>query len=200
MPVFKHTSNTLLAFRHLSVCVCVWSHAILHSSRVAPGLAQSGFTQERCFTLGCVCLHMCMCVCVHYNKDSPVCSVVLRHFMVKPDHPHLHAYSYHSNPDNSSHGSIEESTVGSCMCVDWSSGPRCPDSLPSTFSQPRHLCCSAVTLATMAAACEPARLPRTQRRLRQPLTSEAATKRPETSRVGSSVNRPESQIYSARLK
>lgn len=51
----------------------------------------------------------------------------------------------------------------------------------TAFPQPRHLCCSAVTLTTMAAACEPARLPRTQRQLSQPLTSEPATKRQETS-------------------
>lgn len=35
--------------------------------------------------------------------------------------------------------------------------------IPQPSSQPRHLGGSAVTLATMAAACEPARLPRTQR-------------------------------------
>lgn len=94
----------------------------------------------------------------------------------------------------------EEVTVGSCMCGDWSAGPWCPDSLPSTFSQPSHLCCSAVTLATMTTACEPARLPRTQRWLSQPLTSEAATKRRETSRFGSSVNRLETKIFSTQLK
>ena len=108
MSVFKHTSNTLLALRYLAVYVCVWSHAILHSIRVAPGLAQSGSTQERWFTLWCVCLHMCMRVCVHDKKNSLVCCLWQRHFMVNPDYPYLHSHTEshthynHSNPDNSS--------------------------------------------------------------------------------------------------
>lgn len=172
VPVVKQASNTVWVFRRCSMYTCFWSHATLSSSPVTLGMAQCSSKHEHWFTLWCGSAY------------------------VTRTHKHAHTYPYRSNPVQAT----EEVAVGSCMCVDWSAGPRCPDSLPSTFSQPRHLCDSAVTRTTMAAACEPARLPRTQRWLRQPLTLEAATKRPETSIVGSSVNRPETPIYSALLK
>lgn len=197
VPIFKSTFNTFPALKHLSVCVFDHMPFSTAASRVAPGLAQSGSTQERWFTLWCACLHMCMCV--RDDKDSLVCSQLLRHFMVNPDHTRTRTHTHHSNPDNSSLGSRRGLLGAVCVLIEVLSH----DAL-TAFPQPSLNLVTSVALLWLSPQwLLPVNLPGCQGhkgRLKQPLTSEAATKRPETSKVGSSVNRPGTRIYSARLK
>lgn len=199
VPLSKHTSNTLLAFRNLSMCVClITCHSPQQPNYPRPG---SFWLHTRAVVHTVMCLSAYVHVCAWQQGFTGLSSVALTLYGQPwlPPRTNTHTNSTIAT-QTTAVMVVQEVTVGSCMCVDWSAGPWWPDSLPSTFSQPCHLCCSAVTHTTMAAACEPARLPRTQRRPSQPLTSEAATIRPETSWVGSSVKRPETQIFSARLK
>lgn len=75
---------------HLAcVCVCVsvkWV-IIRHSPQQprAQGLPRSGYVEEQRFTLGCLSLRMCTCMCVHDNKDSLVCLLLLRGFISNLD-------------------------------------------------------------------------------------------------------------------
>ncbi len=134
---------------------------------------------------------VCVFVSVHDDKDSPVCLVLLRHFKLNPDYPHLHTDT-HTHTFTIATQTTAVSRRGDCwelsLCVLIEVLGH--DAL-TAFPQPSLNLVTSVALLWLSPQwllpVKPARLPRTQRRLRQPLTSEAATKRPETSRVGSSV-------------
>lgn len=178
----QYTPNILLAFRHLSVGLS--DHMPLFTAvTFLPQALLSLAKQEQWFTFWCVSLHMCTCMScttTMIHQSVICCWAVLSSVLITT--------LTHTN------SIATQTTAVMAVCV--LTEVKDYDAL-TAFPQPSlNLCCSSVTLTTMAVACEPARLPRTQRWLSEPLTSEAATKRPETSRLGSSVNRLDTQLFS----
>lgn len=177
----RYRANTLLALRHF-VCVCLNICLSPHQPQTCPR-PSSAWLHTRAVVHIVMCVYDYVCMLRMKAKFTGLFSVAERLYL----HPQL------PTPTHTQSRTIVTKTTA-VMVVFVLSEVLGRDAL-TVFPQPCHLCCSAVTLTTMAAACEPARLPRTQRWLSQPLTSEAATKRPQTSSVGSSVSRLETQIF-----
>lgn len=177
----RYRANTLLALRHF-VCVCLNICHSPHQPQTCPRPSSAWL-----HTRAVVHIVMCLWLCVHVVHESKIHWFIFCCWEALSSPPITNTYTYTQSR------TIVTKTTAVMVVFVLSEVLGC-DAL-TVFPQPCHLCCSAVTLTTMAAACEPARLPRTQRWLSQPLTSEAATKRPQTSSVGSSVSRIETQIF-----
>lgn len=129
-----------------------WLHALPHSSKVTQGLARSGYTEEAWFSLGCLSLHMCTCMCVHDNEDS-CCGEALS--LTTP----THTYPYYSNPNNSTHGSRRSDCwkLYLCWLKCWATMPWQPSfNLLSTLS-PLLLCCDSHHNSCCLWTCQAAR-------------------------------------------
>lgn len=135
------TRPKICTFRHFSMCVCLIArHSPQPSSRSGTG---SAWLHTRTVVHSSVCLSVHMHVCMHENTDSPVCSLLLKHFMVNPDDPHLqtHTYCYHSDTDNSRRGDCWELYV--CWLKCWAMMPWQPSLNLLSTSSPLLLCCDS---------------------------------------------------------
>lgn len=122
-----HAYPRMCTFRHFSICArLIACHSPQPSWCSGPGSVWL-------HTDACACLHVCAHTRTQIREPALSCWNTSWSIPMTPTYKCTHTVTVATQT------TAEEVTVGSCMCVDWSAGPRCPDSLPST-SSPLLLC------------------------------------------------------------